>query len=618
MTQAGSSREASPSLAPPQAGDVTPPVFLVPVRSWWGNFSANLLDLLLFRPLPAIHPSSLPGCFWPDVFVSERISWRALFDSALLHIAVVLALFGVGRWELSHPTPTLRNPFDHATLAYYPISEYLPPIEGPGIPAHTAKKAEPVLARQKIISVPPGADNHRQTIITPPDIKLDHDIRLPNIVAWNPVMPMQPLAASERPISKLKLPRESTEVVGPAPDVSKIIPRDKLPYAKPVVVGPAPHANFANKFHMPAVSHEVVGPAPEIDTNSKLTIPADLIQSAVVPPPISTAAMARRPGALNIARYGPQKLPPSLPVAEQRASEARGSRNVAPAAGGATGQSASSGAPASPSIAGIVDKRGAGQIIALSTNPAEVHGPINIPVGNRRGSFAAGPEGKPGASGSPGSLSGTSEGNGAHGGGNGAGNGNSAANSPLAGITVAPPPGNVSATPGVGSHPSFRELAAALARTSIPRPATAPPQQRVPESPEDRAVFGNKRVYALTQNLPNFNSATGSWVVHFAELSPNPAVASEISTPVVIRKSDPAYPPQAVRDGIEGTVVLYAVIRADGSVTGVRVLNSVDKLLDQAAVRAFSQWHFRPGTKNGTPIAVEAVVRVPFHLRKAF
>ena len=515
----------------------------------------------------------------------------------------------------------MRSPFDHATLAYYPISEYLPPIEGPGTPARTPKKAEPVLARQKIISVPPGADNHHQTIITPPDIKLNHDIRLPNIVAWNPVMPMQPIAASERSISKLKLPRESAEVVGPAPDVSKIIPRDKLPYAKPVVVGPAPHANFANKFRMPAVSQEVVGPAPEINTNSKLTIPADLIQSVVVPPPVSTAALARRPSALNIARYGPQDLPPSLPVAEQRASEARGSRNVSPA-GGASGQSAASGAPAAPSTAGIVDKNGAGQIIALSANPAEVHGPIDIPVGNRRGSFAAGPEGKPGASGSPGSSSGSPEGNGAHGGGNGAGNGNSAANSPLAGITVAPPPANAPVSPvagtlGVGSHPSFRELAAALAKTSIPRTTQAPPQ-RTPESPEDRAVFGNKRVYALTQNLPNFNSATGSWVVHFAELSPNPAVQSEISTPVVIRKSDPAYPPQAVRDGIEGTVVLYAIIRPDGSVADVKVLNSVDKLLDQAAVRAFSQWHFRPGTQNGTPISVEAVVRVPFRLRKAF
>ena len=50
-----------------------------------------------------------------------------------------------------------------------------------------------------------------------------------------------------------------------------------------------------------------------------------------------------------------------------------------------------------------------------------------------------------------------------------------------------------------------------------------------------------------------------------------------------------------MRDHVEGTVTLYAVIQTDGSVDGIRVLNSLDERLDQNAIRALSHWHFPPG-----------------------
>ena len=33
-------------------------------------------------------------------------------------------------------------------------------------------------------------------------------------------------------------------------------------------------------------------------------------------------------------------------------------------------------------------------------------------------------------------------------------------------------------------------------------------------------------------------------------------------------------------------------------------------------MRALSRWHFRPGTKNGEAIALEAVVQIPFRMKK--
>jgi len=71
-----------------------------------------------------------------------------------------------------------------------------------------------------------------------------------------------------------------------------------------------------------------------------------------------------------------------------------------------------------------------------------------------------------------------------------------------------------------------------------------------------------------------------------------------------------------VRDRIEGTVTVYAVIHSDGTVGELRVLRGIDERLDSNAIAALSHWRFRPGTKNGAPVELEAVVQIPFVLRK--
>jgi periplasmic protein TonB len=74
----------------------------------------------------------------------------------------------------------------------------------------------------------------------------------------------------------------------------------------------------------------------------------------------------------------------------------------------------------------------------------------------------------------------------------------------------------------------------------------------------------------------------------------------------------PAYPTDLMRERVEGTVVLYAVIHTDGSVGAVRVLHGVDERLDSNARVALEKWRFRPGTKNGSAVDIEAVVQIPF------
>jgi TonB family protein len=112
-------------------------------------------------------------------------------------------------------------------------------------------------------------------------------------------------------------------------------------------------------------------------------------------------------------------------------------------------------------------------------------------------------------------------------------------------------------------------------------------------------------------NLPNLNSAGGSWVMHFAELQGRQP-GGELIGPVATQAVDPAYPSELMRENVHGTVTVYAVIHSDGHVSDIRVLRGVDDRLDSYATAALSRWRFRPATKNGSAVALETIVLIPF------
>ena len=133
----------------------------------------------------------------------------------------------------------------------------------------------------------------------------------------------------------------------------------------------------------------------------------------------------------------------------------------------------------------------------------------------------------------------------------------------------------------------------------------------------DRKVFGGKRVYGRTLNMPNLNSSTGSWVIKFAELDGG-RKDGELLEPVATEKSDPGYPLELMRANVHGMVTLYAVIHSDGKVGEIRVLYSPDERLDAYAAKALARWKFVPAERAGKPVALEAVVEIPFRVRRNF
>jgi protein TonB len=127
-------------------------------------------------------------------------------------------------------------------------------------------------------------------------------------------------------------------------------------------------------------------------------------------------------------------------------------------------------------------------------------------------------------------------------------------------------------------------------------------------------IFAGRRSYTLAVNMPNLNANIGSWVIHFVDREQG-VVPTAIAAPEVVKKSDPAYPGELIHDGVQGTVILTAIIRADGKVSDIAVVKSLDPQLDQNAAHALSLWVFRPALKNGQAIDVEAVITVPFRTK---
>ncbi len=74
------------------------------------------------------------------------------------------------------------------------------------------------------------------------------------------------------------------------------------------------------------------------------------------------------------------------------------------------------------------------------------------------------------------------------------------------------------------------------------------------------------------------------------------------------------YPKSAKEAGIEGQVVVKAIIDEKGNVAKTEILKSVNTDLDKAAVNAIVKTKFTPAMKDKKPVMAEVVVPVKFKL----
>ena len=81
--------------------------------------------------------------------------------------------------------------------------------------------------------------------------------------------------------------------------------------------------------------------------------------------------------------------------------------------------------------------------------------------------------------------------------------------------------------------------------------------------------------------------------------------------PEALTKVAPVYPEAARRAGVEGTVIVQALVGVDGRVRNTTVIKSIPGL-DDAALEAVRQWVFKPASTGGKPVAVWVAVPVRF------
>lgn len=516
----------------------------------WNSFHQNFFSefVAFFQWTPL--PKGAPAAdLFRDCRIQRRVPARAIVAAALWHIVLFIL-----PWP-QLPAATKKNSaLDNTELTWSGPIDDLPllnvPKEKPKTPANTPSEASPA----------PGTDafHPRQRIFT------------------DPVHPNHPRQTLVKPAD----PMEPPKFLPPLPNMVQLA----------ASAGPARPRLEISEQTLAKLRPKQAKRVATTDTPSP-----DVPDMEVHPAEISLAT----------ATEGPAK--PKLEInvgSAPRMAERSQTGEVVAAPELAAGNPNAAGGPSAT-------------IVALSATPAPPAPVVEVPKGNLAARVAISPEGKGNGTGGGGNGANGSSGGAEAGGGNGAGRNS-------IGISISG--GNPKPNAGMSGLGGAVRLSLPKAQPAYKRPdpnaaaddppaRTGPPNFALlpPGSPPEQ-IFSSRRVYSMNVNMPNLNSNTGSWIIHFSELHLTGAANAigEVNAPVPSRKVDPKYPQTAIDEHIEGEVVLYGVIRPDGTVDSIQIVRGIDPQLDANAVSAFGQWKFQPATKNGLPLALEAIVHIPF------
>lgn len=525
----------------------------------WGQFHQGVLANFaeVFRRA-RVSPEFRLNNVFKDSWIERPLPRRAIFAAALWHIAFLVMPFP------QIAGPKRNHAFDGTEITWNGPVEDFPLISAPAAKPKPSPRGTPNQP-----PAPEGADafHPRQNIFTDP-VRPNH--------------PRQTLIQPAAPLEAPKILPNLPNMVQLAQSAGPARPRLEI------------SAKFLKQLHPreKRVTADSSAPAPDVQLREQ--------QAAELALAMNDAGPAR------------PKLQINAGVAPRVAQHQQ-----------------QSGATPAPEVAPLSSPNGAGQtLIALSANPGPA-APVAPPPGNLAARVTISPEGKkPGVPGGaidakPGAT------------------GNSGGENTAGGAGAGNAPGANSGVSITGGSPKSTATISGLGTGRIVMPSSRPNYSRaeaarVPDEPtvhsgppnfaalapdaKPEAIFAQRRVYSMNVNMPNLNSATGSWILNFSVMrmpgtaaQASDADAEEIAEPAPLHKVDPKYPPTAMAEHIEGEVILYAVIRRDGSVDSIQLVKGIDEQLDANAMRALAQWRFRPAEHHGEPVDLEAIVHIPFH-----
>ncbi|MDA1312361.1 MAG: TonB family protein [Acidobacteria bacterium] len=592
----------------------------------------------------------------------ERL--RSFVLSLGLHVVLVAVLVSVdlpGRPSAFK----MRTAEDLLADSQIRVTLFTPREELPAVTptAETAKRVGAKQARerfrQKIIADDPNPQSLRQKIIgAPPDIKIEHDIPSPNLLAWN--APQVNRLRFQIEPGRDATPRREALRPEAAPELQPL--RQAVPDL-PAAPGPRLRFQYERRAES-APARQALAPeaAPELRAAAAKVDLANLHQPPLLrywAPEIGPQAAPAKPALPNATApnliagrqtvdLGTIQQQPRLRYqswADKPAAPKRGALTPGEAAPLINGSDGLGGSGSAAGVAALAGRDSLAETVkagfAATKTPPAADGPNSlivgldpdpnavpaIPVGSRRGRFSASPDGGPGggdlmiASAATASLR--------------------TPNLSIQGSALAEPraliqrkrqdrPGSLG--PGISPLPAKDTAALSLfdRRASvrdIGLPPVIDPDIDV-RSKNPEILFLNREVFVLAVNTPNVTSYSGSWVIRFAERrlgtrkrdksiesdQKDDPTRGKLSAPGPKHKVDPKYIRTAADEGVEGTVTLYAVIRTDGTVRGIELVESVDERLDASAIAALAQWQFEPATRLGVPVEVDVLVDIPFRL----
>ena len=536
-------------------------------ESPWREFRTSVRDFFTGPRAPKDSEDSGNSTFHVE-WVRGKFSGWAFTASSVWHVVIVLLLI-LPIWGFLPATQHNLAPV-RIELTYLPAQD-LPRISLPGPKSQPSPQGDPAKPlpqlgadayhpRQTILSMPVTVTHPRQTLIQPnaPAAAPKIEPQMPNLVQWT------------------------------APSA----PKPQLQFA-PTAAAPRARQHAAQNVAAPEVANAEKNTGP-------LNIAAAPLANQQPQMPISPMSTAATPA--NTRRQQDQDA------------------GAAPEVGAATN--------------GDPDLH---RVIALSASPAPPAAEVSVPSGNSAARITISPDGKQpgvpggapngtagngGAGGRADSMGGTNGGGGAT---HGSGGGGGANGSSL--------PAAVSITGGANDRGAGGGIAPAGARPVgklnlklAPSSESASTSHRAPvdvthldPSLAPEKILSGKEIFTLHVNMPNLTSIAGSWILNCSQLDEGdgPAFKSPgaLSGPVPIDKVDPKYPQAIIDQHVDGEVVLYAIIRKDGSVDSIQVVRKLEPTLDKNSVEALSRWKFRPGTRAGVPIDIEAVIHIPFRFR---
>jgi len=527
-----------------------------------------------------------------------RFAGRSLSLSMVLHAGLILLLPLLLTFVASREISSYADAeIEPQRVIYYQIpktdpNEKLPRItpagEGgqPGageLQALLQKIGSTTQARKiVIVSKPVRPDNNRQTIYqpaTPPDLRIDMDLKLPNVVGG----------------------------------VSSAI-------AKPQV-----HVNAKDSRPTQARHNAVKALAPTL-AEMNAAIPTNLAAATVAQPHLAVPINESRPKQAQV-QVGQVNAPAlsetSTTTATNLGEQYRAGQPTAPEAPAAPSVEVAGNGKAAKSepIQTAGDGNG---IVVVGVDPAEAAALTKLPPGNRWGDFTIAPAG-----GQPGAVNGSENGvpnAGSHASGGagdlvpgvgkgfaGGGGGNSGSN------------GSLSITGETGTGKSAELLDATIFREMVyPVPANVVLRKNALVVSSGPMGGGGLQVYGALhcgKIFTIFLAMPGRpWTLQYCQ-SGLAAPTQHMNSNVVHMETGVVPPDAATRFDFKRVVVpfekkgkpivLKGVITDDGSVSELKVYQGVVPGMDDAARVAFSRWKFKPALKDGKAVAVDVLVGVP-------